>query len=109
MYFFTFELNIIFSSVKIATKPFLGITALIKFVMENFHLSRILKMIQYDEDDEIILSNDSDYYNMIEYSESKKLKVIEIFIKNDEDDKILIKEKSHSLKGEKDSDCVNGN
>lgn len=91
--------------------------SLINIIKEKFDLSMINKIIYYDDDEEVKISNDSDYLTFFDSVDTNGLKRIDLIITSYEEKvrrKKLLKNCSKSYyniknnNGETDNICING-
>lgn len=82
---FNFEIVLNYGMEQLSIKPPASYNSLIDVVKERFDLALINRLVYFEDDEEIKITNDSDYLTMFDFVENNKLKEIEILIKSDEE------------------------
>jgi hypothetical protein len=99
-------------------KPPNSYTALLEIITEKFDVSKLEKLVYYNEQEEIRISNESDYFKLFDYVDKNSINDLEILIKSDQDKsnrkKSTRKKSKNNLPTTKSKhvgqdDCLNGN
>lgn len=77
---FNFEFLLNHSMQTCSIKPPLSFHALLEIAQERFDLTKITEF--YFQDEDIKISNESDYFDFLNWSENSQLKEIEIIVKS---------------------------
>jgi hypothetical protein len=81
---FNFEITLNYAMDTFSIKPPLSYTSLVDVTKEKFDLAIVNRMVYYDDEDEVNLTNDTDYLNMFDFVELKRLTEIDIIVKSDD-------------------------
>jgi hypothetical protein len=115
---FDFEITLNYCLNQCTIKPPNSYSALLEIISEKFEVSKIDKLVYYNNNNtEIKISNESDYFKIFEYIDKSSIKDIEILIKSEQDKtsrkKSARKKSKNNLPTSKakhaaQDDCLNG-
>ena len=100
-------------------KPPNSYMALIEVIKEKFDLTSVEKLLYEDDDDEIVIRQDSDYLRLLDHVDANELKEIELVIRSGETKKLKAKKSlrkrssmcktySSGQPTRNEDDCING-
>ncbi len=114
---FSFDITLNYCLNTCTIKPPNSYSALYEIVTQKFDISKLEKLVYYDADEEITISNEADYFKLYDYVDKNSIKDIEILIKSDQDKssrKKSTRKKSKNLLNKTKNkhvaqvDCLNG-
>ncbi len=114
---FNFEITLNYCLNTCTIKPPNCYSALLEIITQKFDVSNLDKLVYYDDEDEIRISTESDYFKLFDYVDKNSIKDIEIIIKSEQDKsnrkKSTRKKSKHILPPSKtkhvgQDDCLNG-
>jgi hypothetical protein len=117
---FNFEIILNYCMSTCVIKPPTSMNSLFQVVSEKFDIAKINKIVYIDDDDEeICITNESDYLNLFDFVDANQMKEVEILIKSDQG---KVKRKKSQRKNSRitktsikeiainhDEGCINGN
>jgi hypothetical protein len=114
---FNFEITLNYCLNICTIKPPNSYTALLEIITQKFAVSNLDKLVYFNEEEELRISNESDYYKLFDHADKNSLKDIEIIIKSEQDKsnrkKSTRKKSKHAIPSTKSKhlgqeDCLNG-
>ncbi len=82
---FSFEIILNYGLETLAIKPPSSYNSLIEVAKEKFDLFVINRLVYIDDDEEVKIASDSDYFTLFDFVETNNLKEIDLIIKSDEE------------------------
>jgi hypothetical protein len=117
---FNFEIILNYAMNTFSIKPPTSFKSLLEIAKEKYDLAIVNKLVYYDDDEEVVIGNDSEYLTLLDYVEANSLKEVDVIIKSDEGKskrkKSIRKRSSAAVKApirneniSTDDGCLNGN
>jgi hypothetical protein len=82
---FNFEIILNYCMGTCTIKPPSSFSSLVQVATEKFDIAKINKVVYFDEDEEIRITNEADYLNLFDFVDANSIKQIEIIIKSDQE------------------------
>jgi hypothetical protein len=82
---FNFEIILNYCISTCVIKPPTSMNSLFQVVSEKFDIAEINKIVYVDDDEEICITNESDYLNLFDFVDANQMKEVEILIKSDQE------------------------
>ncbi len=114
-----FEIVLNYTMKTCTIKPPNSYMALIEVIKEKFDLTSVEKLLYEDEDEEIVIRQDSDYLKLLDHVDANELKEIDLIIRSGETKKLKAKKSlrkrssickaySNGQPAHYGNDCLNG-